>query len=124
MKRDIKWAALAAVLAVLAIGLVGCTNWERAAFQTLSTSHAVINQAQTDYEVGTAIPHSTAAYNAINSAKQGQTLAVNAMVTYEEVKAAGGTAASLAAAQNDATIALANLPTLIANVKAFYNGVK
>ena len=119
-----KRITIAAALAILTVGMVGCTNWERATFQTLSTSQAVINQAQTDYEAGTAIPHNTVAYNAINAAKAAQTLAVNGMVTYEEIKAAGGTTASLTAAQNDVTIALANLPTIIANVKALYSGVK
>jgi hypothetical protein len=119
-----KRALFAAVLAILTVGMVGCTNWERAAFQTLSTSQAVINQAQTDYEAGTVIPHNTAAYTAINAAKAAQTLAVNGMVTYEEIKAAGGTTASLTAAQNDVSVALANLPTIIANVKALYSGVK
>ena len=120
MKRII---ALAATMLV-AVGIVGCTTWERTTFQALSTSKAVIDQAQTDYEVGTAIPHNAVAYNAINSAKAAQTTAVNFMVTYEEIKAAGGTQANLTAAQNDVTIALANLPTLIANVKALYQGVK
>jgi hypothetical protein len=119
-----KRIAITAVLALVTFAAVGCTNWERAAFQTLSTSQAVINKAQADYEVGTAIPHNTAAYNAINTAKNAQTTAVNLMVTYEEIKAAGGTAAALTSAQTDVTVALANLPTIIANVKALYTGVK
>jgi hypothetical protein len=119
-----KRIAIAAVLALVAVGMVGCANWERTTFQTLSTSQAVINQAQADYTTGTAIPRSTAAYNAINTAKTAQNTAVNLMVTYEEIKAAGGTTASLTAAQNDVTIALTNLPTIIANVKALYSGVK
>ena len=113
-----------ALLAVAAIGLAGCTSWERTTFQSLSTSQAVINQAQDDYEVGTVIPHNTAAYNAINTAKKAQTTAVNLMVTYEEIKATGGTKASLDAAQADVDIALANLPTIIANIKALRTGVK
>jgi hypothetical protein len=119
-----KRIAISAVLALVAIAAVGCTSWERATFQTLSTSQAVINQAQTDYEAGTAIPHNTVAYNAINTAKNTQTTAVNLMVTYEEIKAAGGTASALSSAQTDVTVALANLPTIIANVKALYSGVK
>lgn len=119
-----KRIAIAAVLALVAIGLSGCSNWERTTFQTLATSQAVINQAQADYEGGIAIPHNTAAYTAINTAKNAQTTVVNLMVTYEEVKAAGGTAANLSSAQNDVTIALTNLPTIIANVKALYQGVK
>jgi hypothetical protein len=118
-----KRIAISAILALAVIGIAGCTNWERASFQTLAASQATINQAQADYESG-AIKQTTAAYTAINSAKASQVLAVNAMAAYEEAKAAGGTTASLAALQTDATVALANLPTLIANVKALYTGVK
>lgn len=121
-----KRIAIAAILAVVFLplcGFTGCSSWERVTFQTLSASQATINQAQTDYESGT-IKQTTAAYNTINSAKSAQTLAVNAMVAYEEAKAAGGTTASLSALQTDTTVALANLPTLVANVKALYTGVK
>ena len=117
-----KRIAIAAVLALVV--LVGCSSWERTTFQSLATSQALINKAQTDYEVGTVIPHSAVAYKAINEAKAAQVAAVNLMVTYEEIKAAGGTQASLTAAQNDVTIALANFPTIKANINALYQGVK
>lgn len=116
---------------LLALCLTGCTNWERATFQTLSTSQAVINQAQTDYEISAAtgtcpaaatacLPHTKAVYDTINTAKAAQVTDVNLMVTYEEAKAAGGTAANLASIQTDVTVALNNLTTIIANVKALY----
>lgn len=100
--------------------VVGCTNWERTTYQTLAASQATINQAQTDYQSGT-IKQTTAAYTAINTAKAAQTTAVNAFVMYEEAKAAGGTTASLTALQTDVGVALANLPTIIADVKALYS---
>ena len=121
---------------LLAFCLTACTNWERSVYQTLSASQSVINQAQTYYEVSAAtgmcpatistpcLPHTKAVYNTINNAKNVQTTDVNLMVAYEEAKAAGGTQASLTAAQTDVTIALANLPTIIADVKALYQGVK
>ncbi len=121
---------------LLALCMTACTNWERSVYQTLSASQAVINQAQIDYEVsattGTCpaiattpcLPHTKAVYDTINTAKNTQTTTVNSFLTYEEAKAAGGTAANLTALQADVTVALNNLPTIIANVKALYQGVK
>lgn len=115
-----------AILTTLAIGfcvVVGCSSWEKTAYQTLSATQATINQAQTDYNAKV-IPQTQAAHDAITKAAQAHNTAVDLMVTYEEAKAAGGTTASLSAAQNDVTVALANLPALITDVKALYQGVK
>ena len=120
MKRFTILASLA--LALLAV--VGCTNWERTAYQTLAASKATINQAQADYEVGTSIPHNASAYKAINTAKDVQTVAVNALVTYESLKANNGTTDALAKAQADVATALGQLPTIIQSVKALYTEVK
>lgn len=114
-----KLASLALVLLVLA----GCSDWERTTFQTLSASQAVINQAQTDYEART-IPHTTATFNVINEAKAVQTTAVQSMVTYENVKAAKGTATALSAQQQIVATALTQLPPLIASIKALYSTTK
>lgn len=116
-----KFAAIVSI--ALALGLSGCTNWERATYQTLAASQATINKAQADYEAKV-FPQTTAAYSAINTAKNAQTTAVNAFVAYEEAKTAGGTTASLAALQTDVTVALQNLPTIIADLKALYTGAK
>jgi hypothetical protein len=116
MRRSILLASLSLALMVMA----GCSNWERSTYQSLAASQATINQVQADYETGTAIAHNASAYKAINSAKAAQTLAVNTFVAYEEVKAAGGTTASLTALETDVTVALAKLPTVIADVKALY----
>ena len=113
-----------AVLALAAIGLAGCTTWERTVYQTLAASQAVINQAQTDYVAGTAIPHTQAAWNVINTATNTQKTAVDSFVAYEEAKATGGTSANLTALQADVTVALANIPVVITDVKALYSGVK
>jgi hypothetical protein len=129
MKRILSLTA--ALLVTLCI--VGCTNWERTTFNTLASSDAAINAAQAAYEVSATapcppqstiacLPHSKAVYTAINKAKAAQTLAVNSMVTYEEVKAANTGTTALNAAQADVNAALAQLPTLIANVKALYGG--
>lgn len=116
MKRFALYASLA--LALLAA--TGCTNWERSTFQALSASKATIDQAQADYEAGTAIPHNQAAFNAINLAKQAQTTAVNQMVAYEQLKATGATPAALTIAQSQVAAALADLPALITAIKALY----
>jgi hypothetical protein len=76
------------VLAALAFACVGCTDFERTTFNTLSSSKAVIDQTQADYEART-IPHTQCAYALINNAKAAQTVAVNAFMDYENIKTAG-----------------------------------
>lgn len=102
--------------AVLALCVVGCTDFERSSFQTLSASKAVIDQAQADYEART-LPHNTCSYTIINDAKAAQTTGVNAMVVYEEEKAAK---TDLTAQTAVVTSTLATLPALIVQVKALY----
>ncbi len=106
--------------AVLALFIVGCTDWERTTFQTLAATQATLNQAQIDYETGIAIPHSQIAYTVITKAKATDTLAVNAMVTYEQLKANKAAPSVQAQAQADVSTAIAQLPTLITDVKALY----
>jgi len=103
--------------AVLALCVTGCTSFERQAFQTLSTSKAVIDTAQTDYEART-LPHNACAYTIINDAKAAQTAGVNAMVVYEEEKAAK---ADLTAQTAVVTSTLVQLPALIVKVKSLYS---
>lgn len=70
----------------------GCNSFERDTFNTLSSSKAVIDQAQADYE-GTGsvkISHDQCAFSIINNAKAAQTAAVNTMVVYEQLKASSG----------------------------------
>lgn len=101
------------VLAALALACVGCNDFERTTFNTLSASKAVIDQSQADYEAKT-IPHTQCAYAVINNAKAAQTVAVNAFFDYENIKAAAGdlNAATLAVTQD-----LANLAPLVIQVK-------
>jgi hypothetical protein len=108
-------------LAVLAatLTLAGCTNWERDSYNALATSAAVITQAHTDYQSG-AIKNTTAAYNAINAAEIAQNTAVNEMVAYEELKATGASAGALQTAEVEASAGIAQLPTIIAQIKALY----
>lgn len=108
------------LLAALLIPFIaGCTNWERSAYQSLAASKAAIDQAQADYESGK-LPHSQPVYDAVNKAKAAQTLAVNALVTYEQMKATGASTSALAAVQADVETALAALPTILADIKALY----
>lgn len=80
---------LALVATIVIPILSACNTWERTTFQTLATSKAVLDTAQADYEAST-IPKNGCAYSVINDGKAAQTSAVNAMVTYEQLKAAKG----------------------------------
>ena len=122
-----KRLALLSIWLALPLALAGCTNWERTTFNTLSTSKATLDTLQADYEAGCpatpvigtpCLPHNTLAYNAITKAKDADTLAVNAMVVYEEEKAAG---TDLTQQQQIVTTELAELPALIADVQALFN---
>lgn len=116
-----KTPILVALLAIGMLGLSGCAaiSFERITFQSLSASQATINQFQNDYEART-IPRSTATYTAINKAKAAQTLAVDAMVAYEELKASGAAASALTSQQNIVTALIANIPPVITAIQAFY----
>lgn len=123
-------------LAPLVLLLAGCPNWERSAFQSLSVSKATIDAAQQAYEVSAStgqcpvpaatacIPHTQAAYDAINKAKQAQKTAVDSLVTYETAKANAQGQAALERAQTDVEAALAALPTVLGDVKTLYGGGK
>lgn len=71
----------------------GCNSWERNTFNTLATSKAVLDTAQADYEAKT-IPQTGCSYGIINDGKAAQTVAVNAMVAYENLKAQKGNLAA------------------------------
>lgn len=116
MKNLYKVALLGFITAALATSLTGCTSFERTTFNTLSASQAVINTAQTDYEAKT-IPQSACAYAVINDAKAAQTTAVDAMLVYEQQKAAG---TSLTAQTATVAADLVVLPVIIADVKNLY----
>lgn len=110
----------AAIALSLCILMAGCTNFERTTFQTLSTSKAVIDQAQTDYEART-LPHTQAVYAAINEAKSAQTTAVDSFLTYEQIKTAKGSQTALNTQQQIVVVALGRLPVLITDIKALYS---
>lgn len=104
-------------LLLCAAGFAGCTSFERNTFNTLAASKAVIDQAQADYTAKT-IPETQCTYALINDAKAAQTVAVNAMVVYEQEKNAGK---DLTAQTAVVTADLAALPALIAKVKSLYS---
>lgn len=74
---------------VLILCVVGCTDFERQSFQTLSASKAVIDTAQADYEART-IPHNACAFAIINDAKGIQTAAVDSLQVYDKIRMAKG----------------------------------
>jgi hypothetical protein len=108
--------------AALLLGTTACNDWERQTFQVLAASKAVIDQAQDDYETS-ALPRTIPVYNAINAAKDAQTLVVQSMVTYEQLKASSASSDALTKQQAIVETALVRLPALIAAVKALYSDV-
>lgn len=104
------------LFALLALCCVGCNDFERSVFQTLSASRDVIDKAQADYESRT-LPHNQCAYALINDAKAVQTTAVNAMVVYEEQKA---TNKDLSAQTALVSSTIAGLPPLVVKIKTLY----
>jgi hypothetical protein len=112
-----------AVLTLLLLAVTGCADWERTTFQSLAAAQAVIHQAQTDYEARI-LPHNEASFRAITQAKALQTAAVEAMVAYENLKAAQGTAPALQAQQQVVTALLLQLPPLIGSLQALYSATQ
>ena len=102
------------ILAALAFACVGCSDFERNTFNTLASSKAVIDKSQVDYEART-IPHNQCAYSLINNAKAAQTVAVNAFLDYESIKAAGKDLTAQTAA---VTADLLNLAPLVTQIKS------
>jgi hypothetical protein len=97
---------LATVL--LAMLAAGCNSWERNTFNTLAASKAVLDTAQADYEAKT-IPETKCAYAIINDGKAAQTVAVNGMLTYEQLKAAKGNVTAQEVVVTSDLVALAPL---------------
>lgn len=114
-----KGTAAVLILFLCAGLLAGCTDWERTTFNTLAASKAVIDQAQVDYEVR-AIPKTAANQKAINEAKDLQTIAVQGLETYEQMKAAKASTDALNGQIAAVNTLLANLAPLIADIRAFY----
>jgi uncharacterized protein (UPF0333 family) len=107
---------------VIAIGFFGCNDFERTTYQTLSASKATIDQIAADYNAGK-IKETPAAFKAITDLRAAQTVAVNAMVEYETIKAAKGSQSALQAQQSIVANALAALPPLIVSAKALYTSL-
>ena len=113
---------LLAAIVIGVIGVIGCNDFERTTYQTLSASKTVVDQVAADYNAKK-IPTTEAAFKAVTALRAAQTTAVNAMIEYETIKAAKGSASALAAQQQIVTSALAALPPLIASAKALYTSL-
>lgn len=114
----VKNAAIAALISLLAIGgLTGCNDFEKTTFQTLAASQALINGAYTAYEART-IPRTADTEAIIQKARAIDKAAVEAMVTYESMKAAKGTQSTLQAQQAIVLAALEQLPAILQSVQA------
>lgn len=102
---------------MLCLCLTACDSFERATFKTLSSSKAVIDQAQADYEARV-IPKNACSYAIVNDAKASQNAAVEAMVVYEQEKVVKG---DLTAQTAVVVAELGKLPALIGEVKSLYS---
>lgn len=127
--------AIAIVMAIVISAVSACSDWERTTFKTLSADQAIITAAINDYNAGT-IPQTVTNYQLLVRAKQGHNLAITAFKAYKDVQiqvqaqldacksgAASGQACTDAQGRFNAAIAgvnqaLAELPALIAQVKA------
>jgi len=118
------------ITACALILMCGCSSFERTTFQTLAAAQTTLNNAQSAYEAGCpaaagsttgCIPHDTAAFTIITKAKAADSLAVQAMVVYEQEKATGSTGSALQAQEAIVVADLAELPALIAEVQTLFS---
>lgn len=103
-----------ALIALSLLFVLGCNTWERNTFNTLASTKSVLDTVQNDYENKT-IPQTQCAYAIINDAKAADTTAVNAMITYEQLKASKG---NLQAQEAAVTSDLLTLAPLVAQIEA------
>lgn len=101
-------------LALIALAVTGCSDFERTSFNTLSSSKAVLDTAQADYEART-IPKTQCAYSLINNGKAAQTTAVTALQDYHNISAAKG---NVSAAQATVVADLATLAPIVVQVQS------
>lgn len=101
-------------LALFATLATACNTWERNTYNTLASSKAVIDGAAADYE-SAKIPQTKCAYSIITNARTADTVAVNAMVVYEQVKLNKG---NVAAQVNVVTSDLSALAPLVTEISA------
>jgi len=121
MKMVLRKLFLVPMVALLVL-TAGCNDFERTAFQTLSASKTTVDQIAADYNAKK-LPQNETAYKAVTALRAAQTTAVDAMMEYETIKAAKGSATALQAQQVIVTNALAALPPLIAAAKALYSSL-
>ena len=86
-----------ALLLCLLLPLAGCAKFDRATFNTLSVSNAVLKTAQADYETGK-LPHNACVYNLINKGKTLQGLAEGAFLDEWQTEQAKGDVVGIQAA--------------------------
>jgi hypothetical protein len=116
-----------AVLVLLAV-VAGCSDWERAAFQTISSAKAVIDQASEDYNAGR-IEKSDANYQLLLTAQHAKDAAAQSLLAYDDAKTAiaaqlqagsidkPAAERSLSAARAATQAILADLPPLLAKLQ-------
>lgn len=111
-------AAVVALLILLTLPalLIGCSNFERNAFNTLSASQAVIVQARTDYISGK-ITQTTCTDAIITDATEAHNVAVTALEVYDAERVAGTDVAAQGVA---VTGDVASVVTLAAEIKTLY----
>lgn len=111
------------LLFALVATVAGCDKFERASFNTLSTSKAVLDTAQHDYEPvakgGTGkLPHNACVFDLINDGKAAQLAGKDALQTYHGVSTSKGDTTAAAAA---VTAQLITLTADVVKIKALYS---
>lgn len=127
------------ILIPLLLILSACTNWEQQTFRTLSAAKATIDCATGGYNhndtqiltycVGVTVPstmyiaQTTQFHDIILKTTQAKDVAVNAMIAYEELKAAKNST-DLTTMQNNVNVAIAALTADIAQIASIARGGK
>lgn len=97
------------------LALQACDSFERQAFDSLSASHAVVEQARVDYVSGK-IPRTEHARAVIEEASYVQNLAVDALLEYES--AVKLKSHDVAARRQTLADLMTRLPLMLARIKA------
>jgi len=100
----------------LLLPMVGCAKFDRATFNTLSVSNAVLETAQQDYENGK-LPHNACVYKLINSGKQAQGIAETAFLDEWQTEQAKGDVTAL---QAQVAADLASVAQIVASIQTIY----
>jgi hypothetical protein len=114
---------IAIFLTFCTLAVTGCSSFERTAFQALTASKAIVDQAGKDYNAGT-IPQTAAIKAVIETARNAQDTAADSLKEYHALAKAKTTGQPLVDAQNKVVAALTNLKQIVTDIKKFDTGAQ